>query len=185
MAYRPIHLGVKALKRALGAVDKLDSKKNTVSDYMKLLRPILVDMIAPNNMIPASEDAHICRARPGEHVAVDQLMNPPEKFVQDYGRLNDIGESKFYACLGANSKLGSLDEIRADNNAIVTQLSFRVIKKMTRLISIGHCRIAGMPEPLKRIEAEGLSRDCSCSQRSDSPKPSSLWMEALQDLVRF
>ncbi|EIZ1004067.1 hypothetical protein QVK63_000858 [Vibrio vulnificus] len=157
MAYRPIHLGVKALKKALSAVDKLDSKKHTISDYMKLIRPVLVDMIVPNNMLPASEDAHICRARPGEHTTVNQLMNPPAKSVKDYGRLNDIGESKFYACLGANSKLGSLDEIRADDDAIVTQLSFRVIKQMTRLVSIGHCRVAGMPEPLKRIEAEGVS----------------------------
>lgn len=157
MAYRPIHMGVNALRRALSSVDKLDAKKHTVVDYINLLRPVLVDMVALNNMIPVSEDVHICRARPGEHTSVNQLMSPPGKLVKDYGRLNDIGESKFYACLGPNSKLGSLDEIRADDSAIVTQLSFKVIKEMTKLVSIGYCQVPGMPKPLERVEAEGVS----------------------------
>lgn len=157
MTYRPIGLGVNQLKRAVKSVDSLDPKKTSIDDYQATLHPILVDMIATNNYVPVDNREHICRARVGEFDNVGQLMNPPSQYVRELGRLNDVNESKFYACFGESSNVGSLDEIRVEHGTVVTQLFFKIKKPLDKIVNIGHSRFWQMPSSLDRIKENNLS----------------------------
>ncbi len=159
MQYNKIELGVNEVKKRIGTIDKLNPKKHTIKDYELHIFDLISKMIAHSYFIPSKPEPIICRARPGEHSNIAGLMNPPKEYVKDLGRMNDIGESKFYACIGPNAHLGSLDEIRLDDGCYVTQLFFKVTKTITPILGIGHSQSWLSGEPLNVLSKSGLTGD--------------------------
>ena len=85
-------------------------------------------------------------------------MNPPSQNVGEHGRMNTIRESKFYACIGTNAQLGSLDEIRGTDGMHVTQLYFKVKKRLDPIVGTGHCKHWKTNKPLNELSNLPLDR---------------------------
>lgn len=159
MHHHKIPFSIKEIKRKLNKIDGMNAREMTIENYEGEIGQLIGKIIAHSYFIPEGNAPIICRARAGEFSNVSDLMNPPPQYVSELGRMNDVRESQFYACIGPNAQLGSLDEIRVTDEVHVTQLYFRVKKKLDHIVGIGHCKHWQSNKPLNEISNLNLPPD--------------------------
>lgn len=102
----PDHLDENAIKKSVFTLNTLNYSKATISEIEELLKPLFSGY---KLQAPAYDPGiYLYRARifnKNKPSSLSELSYPPQQYVKEYGRANDINESMFYGSITKNIPL--------------------------------------------------------------------------------
>ncbi|WP_104029869.1 hypothetical protein [Vibrio jasicida] len=158
MEIKNIPFTLKEIEQQIKAIDNLCPETTSIDEYQDKLDKLLTNIFAQSYGIRSSHgEGFIWRAR-NEFVSnLDGLKYAPKDCIKGLGRMNEAKESIFYASIGQNANIGSLDEIRVEDGSLVTQITYGVKKDFNLVIGIGHMNLLGGAPHRQALAELGLS----------------------------
>ncbi len=155
-----LELDQKAIQEHILLLQNLDYRTSSIKEIEELLFPLFKGL---RMTVPSFDPgvylyrSRICKDRP-QHLA--ELSYPPPKYISDYGRANDIGQSMFYGSISKNVPFFELNAQTGD------RLILSIWKTKANLL-LNH---VGFSEDVSRLLQSGRDFDSIYQFTSDTLK---------------
>jgi len=97
-----LELNRKAIESSINSIDKLNPDSCSINDIELLLTPLFTGYMVKAPSFDPGIYLYRSRIVSEKPEYLHELTYPPAKYVTDYGRANDIGQSMFYGSISRN-----------------------------------------------------------------------------------